>query len=59
MLAWLAENAVTVVTVTVLIVITGLAVFSLIREKKNKKGVCTGNCASCGACCGSKNKGLK
>ncbi len=56
MFAWLAENAVTVITVSVLIIITGLAVFSLIREKKSKKGACTGNCASCSACCSSKNK---
>ena len=33
------------------IILVGIAVFALIKQKKSKKGGCTGNCASCGGCC--------
>ena len=33
------------------LIAVGIAVFSLVRQKKSKKGGCIGNCASCGGCC--------
>ena len=52
MFAWIAENAVTVIVISVILILIGFAVFSLVKEKKNKKSCCTGNCESCGmGCC--------
>ena len=51
MFAWIAENAVTVITALAVLGMIAFAVFALVREKKHKSGCCTGNCASCGMCC--------
>ena len=51
MFAWIADNAVTIIVIAVILVLIGIAVFSLLRDKKNKKGGCTGNCATCGMGC--------
>ena len=51
MFAWFAENAVTVAALAGVLVLIGIAVFTLVREKKNKSGGCTGNCAACGMAC--------
>ena len=51
MFAGIAENALTVAVIAVIIVIAGLAVVALVRDKKKKKGGCTGNCATCGMGC--------
>ena len=58
MFAWIAENALTIIVTAVILLLIGLAVFSLVKDKKNKKGGCTGNCAACKmGCFGSeKNK---
>ena len=56
MFAWIAENAATIIVIAVIIVLIGVAVFSLLKDKKNKKGGCTGNCASCGMRCSYKQK---
>ena len=57
MFAWIAENAATLIASAVLAAVTGVAVFSLVRDKKKNKG-CTGNCATCGMSC-SCNKQAK
>ena len=51
MFAWIADNAVTIITVAVILVLIGVAVFVILKDKKNKKGGCTGNCATCGMRC--------
>ncbi|MBP5289200.1 MAG: FeoB-associated Cys-rich membrane protein [Clostridia bacterium] len=56
MFAWIAENALTIITALVLGVAIGAAVFSLKREIKNKAGGCTGNCATCGMGCSEAKK---
>ena len=56
MFAWIAENAVTIIVIAIIFVLIGVAVFSLRKGKKNKKGGCTGNCASCGMSCSYKQK---
>ena len=56
MFAWIAENAITIIVIAVILALIGGAVFSLLKDKKNKKGGCDGNCAACG-CCHYKNTG--
>ena len=51
MFAWIAENAVTIIVIAIILVLIGVAVFSLLKDKKNKRGGCTGNCATCGMSC--------
>lgn len=51
MFAWFADNAVTIIAIAAVLTVVGIAVFSLVRQKKNHKGGCTGNCASCGMGC--------
>ncbi len=55
MFEWIANNAVTIITVAVLLVIVGIAVFVLVKDKK-RGGVCTGNCATCRAACSHGNR---
>ena len=52
MFAWLSANLINIVLVAVLVLIVGLLLGSMIREKKAGKSSCGGNCASCGACSG-------
>ena len=56
MFQWIAENALTVIVVAVLLITVGFAVFSLIKDKKNKKGCCSGNCAACRIGCNNEKK---
>ena len=56
MFGWIAENALTVIVIAVVLVMAGAAVFSLVKGKKSKKGCCTGNCATCGMKCSYSNK---
>lgn len=51
MFAWIADNLATIIAAAAVLILVGIAVFSLIRQKKHSKGACTGNCASCGGCC--------
>ncbi|MBQ7660860.1 MAG: FeoB-associated Cys-rich membrane protein [Clostridia bacterium] len=51
MFAWIAENALTLIVIFILLALCGLAVYVLIKDKKNAKGGCTGNCATCGMGC--------
>ena len=52
MLTWLFANWINIVLVTVLVLIVGLLLCGMIRDKKAGKSSCGGNCASCGACSG-------
>ncbi len=52
MLSWLSANLWTVLILLLLLFIVGAAVFSLIRDKRNGKSSCGGNCSHCGACSG-------
>ena len=58
MFAWIAENAVTIIVIAIILALIGIAIYSLLKDKKNKKGGCTGNCAMCGMSC-SYNKKAK
>ena len=52
MLIWLSANWINIVLVAVLVLIVGLLLRSMIRNKKAGKSSCGCNCASCGACAG-------
>ena len=56
MLQWIAENALTVIVIAAVLVMVGVAVFSLLKDKKSKKGGCTGNCATCCMGCNKMKK---
>ena len=49
MFAWLSANLINIVLVAVIVLITGLLIRSMVRDKKAGKSSCGGNCASCGA----------
>ena len=52
MLIWLSANWINIVLVSVLVLIVGLLLRGMIRNKKAGKSSCGCNCASCGACAG-------
>ena len=52
MFAWLSANLINIVLVAVLVLIVGLLLRGMIRDKKAGKTSCGANCASCGACSG-------
>ncbi len=56
MFVWIADNAVTIVSILIIFALIGIAVFSVIRDKKSKKGGCTGNCSTCGMGCSCSKK---
>ena len=52
MLAWLSANLVNIVICAILILVVGLIIRGMIRDRKAGKSSCGGNCGSCGACGG-------
>lgn len=58
MAAWIADNALNIIVTAILIVVVGIAIFSIVRNKKHRSCGCSGSCASCGmGChCGEKKK---
>lgn len=51
MLQWICENISTILVSLMLLAVVILIVRSMIRDKKQGKSSCGGNCASCGGCC--------
>ena len=51
MLTWLTQNLATILILTVLAVIFGLMLYSLIRDKKAGRSSCSGGCAGCANAC--------
>lgn len=59
MLVWVANYLPTVLICAVLVVIVGLIIFSLVRDKRRGKSSCGCNCAHCamaGTCHTQKKK---
>ncbi|MBR6094889.1 MAG: FeoB-associated Cys-rich membrane protein [Lachnospiraceae bacterium] len=57
MISWMVANAGTIVITLILaLAVAGIIVF-LIKEKKQSKSSCGGNCAHCKMCSGCKNAG--
>lgn len=52
MLVWLYANLVNIALIAALILIVGLLIRSMIRDRKAGKSPCGGNCAACGVCKG-------
>lgn len=52
MIAWLSANLINIALAAVLVLIVGLLLRGMIRDKKAGKSSCGCNCASCGACSG-------
>ena len=52
MLAWLSANWINIALVAVLVLIVGLLLRGMFRNKKAGKSSCGCSCASCGACGG-------
>lgn len=52
MLAWLSVNLINIALVLVIVLVVGLLLRSMIRDKKAGKSSCGGSCSSCGACSG-------
>ena len=50
MLAWLSANLINIVLIAALVLITGLAIRGMIRNKKAGKSSCGCSCSSCGGC---------
>lgn len=50
MMAWLIQNIGTIVITLLLIVIVAGIISRLIKDKKQGKSSCGGNCAHCGMC---------
>ncbi len=58
MIVWLAQNIGTIIILMGLIAIVAAIVYVLIKDKKQGKSTCGGNCAHCKmctACKGAKN----
>ena len=52
MLIWLSANWINIALIAVLLLIVGLLLRGMIRDKKAGKSSCGGNCASCsGSAC--------
>ena len=52
MLTWLSANLINIVLVAVIVLVVGLLIRSMVRDRKAGKRSCGGNCASCGVCSG-------
>ena len=50
MLQWISMNIGTILISLVLLAVVGLIIRSMIRQKKQGKSSCGGNCAGCAAC---------
>lgn len=50
MLAWLWANLSTILVSIVLIVIVCLIIRGMVKDKKNGKSSCGGNCSHCAGC---------
>ena len=59
MITWLAQNLGTILISIVLILLVGLIIKSMIRDKKMGKSACTGTCASCKMCAACRQAGKK
>ena len=52
MLAWISANLASIVLTAVIVLIVGLLIFVMVRDKKAGKSSCGVSCASCASCGG-------
>ena len=55
MLTWLSANLINIVLIAVIVLITGMLIRSMIRDRKAGKPSCGGNCAGCSGCSACSN----
>ena len=56
MLQWISANIGTILISLVLLAVVALIIRSMVRDKKQGKSSCGGNCAGCAACGACHNK---
>lgn len=56
MLQWISANIGTILISLVLLTVVALIIRSMMRDKKQGKSSCGGNCAGCAACGACHNK---
>ena len=56
MILWITENIGTIVVSLILILIVTGAILTMIRDKKQGRSCCGGNCSKCGMCKCAANK---
>ncbi|MBO4415342.1 MAG: FeoB-associated Cys-rich membrane protein [Lachnospiraceae bacterium] len=47
MMSWIMDNLANIAVIAILAAIIGLAVFTMVRNRKNGKSACGGSCCSC------------
>ncbi|MCR5322190.1 MAG: FeoB-associated Cys-rich membrane protein [Lachnospiraceae bacterium] len=47
MIAWITDNIANIVIVIILLTVIGLAVWSIIRNRKKGRSCCGGSCGGC------------
>ena len=52
MLTWLAANWINIIVFAVVVLVVGLVIRSMIRDKRAGKSSCGGSCGSCAGCAG-------
>ena len=57
MLQWISTNIGTILISLLLLAAVALIIRSMMRDKKQGKSSCGGNCAGCAACSSCHNKG--
>lgn len=57
MLQWISANIGTILISLVLLAVVALIIRSMMRDKKQGRSSCGGNCAGCAACGSCHNKG--
>ena len=57
MIAWVSTNIGNIAVTLALLVIVAAVIFKLIKDKKNGRSSCGGDCAHCGMCDLCKNTG--
>lgn len=56
MLSWITANLATILISFLLIVVVGIIIVKMVKDKKQGKSSCGCDCGSCGACCGKGTK---
>ena len=52
MVSWISANLVNIALIAAIVLIVGLLIRVMVRDRRAGKAPCGGNCASCGACHG-------
>lgn len=56
MIRWMSENLGTLITSLILILVVAGAIRAIIKDRKNGRSSCGGNCAHCNLCASCKKK---